>query len=170
MRVIFGRTMHAPSTPSPADLNRLTQAIAHNQAEDGFTSTLTAAQWDMLTGYLQLCVLAPGEILITRGEVDRTVYLVESGSLSVHYEDDKGRLKLALVGAGGLIGEAAFFSHGPRSATVQAGSPCRLWAVTSMRFTELSNRHPAIALSLVMAMGGVLAKRLVNRRRRIAAT
>ena len=159
-----------PAPPSPSDLHQLVQAITHNPAEDTLTNSLTAAQWELLTGYLQLCVLVPGEILITCGAVDRAVYFVESGSLSVHFEDDKGRLKLALVGAGGLLGEGAFFAHGPRSATVQAGSACRVWSLTPIRFAELSNRQPALALGLVMAMGGVLAKRLANRRRRIATT
>ena len=107
---------------------------------------------------------------IDQGATDRGVYWVESGSLSVHYEDDKGRLRMALVGAGGLLGEGAFFSHRPRSATVQAGSACRLWGLTPLRFTELSNRQPAIALALTLAMGGVLSKRMANRRRRVAAT
>ena len=159
-----------PAPPSPSDLHQLVQAITHNPAEDSLTNSLTAAQWELLTGYLQLCVLVPGEVLITRGALDRAVYFVETGSLSVHFEDDKGRLKLALVGAGGVLGEGAFFSHGPRSATVQAGSACRVWSLTSIRFTELSNRQPALALGVVMAMGGVLAKRLANRRRRIATT
>ena len=162
--------MHFPPATPPADLHQLVQAITHNPAEDSLTNSLTAAQWELLTGYLQLCVLVPGEVLITCGAVDRAVYFVESGSLSVHFEDDKGRLKLALVGAGGLLGEGAFFSHGPRSATVQAGNACRVWSLTSIRFAELSNRQPALALGLVMAMGGVLAKRLANRRRRIATT
>ena len=39
-----------------------------------------------------------------------------------------------------------------------------------MRFTELSNRQPAVALPLVMAVGAVIAKRMGNRRRRIATT
>lgn len=170
-QVNLGRTMHAPSSPSNTSLSLLVQAITLSPAEDGLTNTLTPAQWDLLTGYLQPCELAPGEILIKRGTaVDRTVYFVQSGSLSVHYEDDKGRLRLALVGAGGLLGEGAFFSHAPRSATVQAGSPCTLWSLSSLRFAELSNRQPAIALGLTLAMGGVLAKRLANRRRRIATT
>ena len=92
-----------PAPPSPADLHQLVQAITHNPAEDSLTNSLTAAQWELLTGYLQLCVLVPGEVLITCGAVDRAVYFVESGSLSVHFEDDKGRLKLALVGAGGAV-------------------------------------------------------------------
>ena len=59
---------------------------------------------------------------------------------------------------------------GVRSATVQASAPCKLWSLTAIRFTELSIRQPAIALGLVMAAGAVLAKRLGNRRRRVAAT
>jgi hypothetical protein len=39
-----------------------------------------------------------------------------------------------------------------------------------MRFTELSNRQPAVALNVAMAAGAVLAKRMGNRRRRVATT
>jgi CRP-like cAMP-binding protein len=88
----------------------------------------------------------------------------------VHYQDEKERLRLAIVGPGSVVGEGAFFSMRPRSATVQTGAPSRLWALTALRFSELSNRQPAIALGLVMAVGAVLAKRLGNRRRRVAAT
>ena len=96
--------------------------------------------------------------------------MVESGSLSVHYQDEKERLRLAIVGAGSVVGEGAFFSNRARSATVQASAPSKLWSLTAIRFTELTNRQPAIALGLAMAAGAVLAKRLGNRRRRVAAT
>ena len=46
-----------------------------------------------------------------------------------------------------VVGEGGFFSHRPRSATVQAAAPSRLWALPALRFTELSNRQPAIALA-----------------------
>jgi CRP-like cAMP-binding protein len=69
-----------------------------------------------------------------------------------------------------VVGEGAFFSHRPRSATVQTSAPCKLWALHALRFTELANRQPAVALALTMAVGSVLAKRLGNRKRRVAAT
>ena len=109
-------------------------------------------------------------MLFAKGTNDRTLYLVESGSLSVHFEDEKQRLRLAIVGPGSMVGEGAFFSHQPRSATVQAGAPSKLWSLPALRFTELCNRQPAVALHLAMAAGAVLAKRLGNRRRRIAST
>jgi hypothetical protein len=39
-----------------------------------------------------------------------------------------------------------------------------------MRFSELSNRHPSVALALAMALGAIMAKRVVSNRRRIAVT
>ena len=155
---------------SKIDLTGLLSAIAQADADDSMSNPLTPAQWDTVSAYLQPYAVPAGHVLFSQGATDRTLYLVESGSLSVHYEDDQGRLRLALVGTGGLLGEGAFFSHRPRSATVQAGSVCRLWGLTTLRFTELSNRQPAIALALALAMGGVLAKRMSNRRRRVATT
>ena len=160
------------STPvvSKLDLQGLLDAIAQASADDSMTNPLTPAQWDILSSYLLPVVLPAGQILFSQGATDRTLYLGESGSLSVHYQDEKERLRLAIVGPGSVVGEGAFFSHRSRSATVQASAPCKLWSLTAIRFTELTNRQPAIALGLVMAAGAVLAKRLGNRRRRVAAT
>ncbi|MCE1193408.1 Crp/Fnr family transcriptional regulator [Acidovorax sp.] len=155
---------------SKVDLQGLIAAISQASADDSMTNPLSSAQWDVLSSYLLPVVLPAGQILFSQGTTDRTLYLVESGNLSVHYQDEKERLRLAIVGAGSVVGEGAFFSHRTRSATVQASVPCKLWSLTAIRFTELSNRQPAIALGLVMAVGAVLAKRLGNRRRRVAAT
>lgn len=155
---------------SKVELQGLIDAIAQASAEDSMTNPLSPAQWEILSPYLQPVTLAASQILFSQGTTDRTLYLVESGTLSVHFQDDKERLRLAIVAAGSVVGEGAFFSHRPRSATVQAASPCRLWSLTALRFAELSNRQPAIALGVAMAAGAVLAKRLGNRRRRVAAT
>lgn len=170
-------TMNAvlPATPTSssaakADLGGLVQAVSQSVAEDGLMNPFTPEQWELLAGYLLPMQVDAGHTLFTQGVQDRTLYFIESGSCSVHYEDEKGRLRLAIVGAGSVVGEGAFFSHRPRSATVQAGAPSRLWTLTALRFSELSNRQPAVALALAMAAGSVLARRLGNRRRRVAAT
>jgi CRP-like cAMP-binding protein len=88
----------------------------------------------------------------------------------VHYQDDKSRIRMALVGAGSMVGEGAFFSNQPRNATVQASGDCQLWCLTPMRFLELSNRHSPIALELTLGMAAVMAKRLYIRPKRVAVT
>lgn len=69
-----------------------------------------------------------------------------------------------------FLGEGAFFSHHPRSATVQASGPCKLWCLTPVCFIELGNRHSLVALELVMAIGAVMARRLYSRSKRVAVT
>lgn len=155
---------------SKIDLTGLLSVIAQADADDSMSNPLTPAQWDTVSAYLQPYAVPAGHVLFSQGATDRTLYLVESGSLSVHYQDEKERLRLAIVGPGSVVGEGAFFSMRPRSATVQASAPTKLWTLTALRFTELTNRQPAIALGLAMAAGAVLAKRLGNRRRRVAAT
>ena len=160
------------STPvvSKLDLQGLLDAIAQASADDSMTNPLTPAQWDILSSYLLPVVLPAGQILFSQGATDRTLYLVESGSLSVHYQDSKERIRLALVGPGSLVGEGAFFAHRPRRATVQAAAPSRLWCLTALRYSELANRQPALALALVTMAGQVLARRASDSRRRVAST
>jgi CRP-like cAMP-binding protein len=98
------------------------------------------------------------------------VYFIEAGSLTVHYEDDKGRLRLAAVESGSAVGEGAFFTRQPRNATVQAASACKLWSLSPIRFTELTNRQAQLAVEITLALGSLVSRRLANRPKRVAVT
>ena len=156
--------------PARFDIQDLITAISQARVDDLLLLQLTPAQWEGIAPFLQPLALAPGQVLFKQGAADRTLYLIESGNLSVHYEDEQGEVRLAIVGAGSAVGEGSFFSRAPRSATVQAGMPTRLWSLSPIRFGELSNRKPELALAVAMAAGAVVAKRLANRRRRDAVT
>lgn len=156
--------------PLRSDIQGLAQAMKLSSALDAVPLNLSADQWQTLADYLQPVVLKQGQVLIEQGVKDRTVYFVESGSLTVHYEDDKDRVRIAMVGAGSILGEGAFFSHLPRSATVNAGSHARLWCMTPLRFRELSTRFPSIALDLTVAMAAVLSRRMYHKPKRVAVT
>ena len=152
------------------DIQGLDASMRMSNALDAVPLNLNDSQWPMLANYLQPVALQQGQVLIEQGVKDRTVYFVESGTLTVHYEDDKERVRIAVVGSGSLLCEGAFFSHLPRSATVHAGSDCRLWCMTPLRFRELSTRHPEVALELTVAMSAVLARRMYNKPKRVAVT
>ena len=134
-------------TTAAPDIQGLIDALVLNKAPDGLTMHLPPAQWDALA-----------------------LYFVASGSLSVHFEDAESRIRLAIVGAGSVVGEGGFFTANPRSATVQASSTCTLWSLSSMRFTEMTHRKPELALAVAMGAGTVLAKRLMHSRFRVAVT
>jgi CRP/FNR family cyclic AMP-dependent transcriptional regulator len=159
-----------PTHAARFDILHLAQAMQMSSALDALPMKLADAQWRQLAEYLQPMSLPQGQVLIERGVKDRTVYFVESGSLSVHFQDSRQRVRMAMVGAGSLLGEGAFFSHLPRSATVNAGSDCRVWSLTPLRFRELSTRQPDIALELTLAMAAVLARRMHNKPKRVAVT
>ncbi len=164
----------APGTARRLDgpvLQTLIEAISTSDAEDGLVAPLlTGSQWETLTPYLQSHPLNAGEVLFNAGAQDGTLFFVESGSLSIHVVDSADRVRLAIVRPGSVVGEGSFFSRLPRKATVQAASASQLWALTPVRFTELGHRLPELALAITMAAGSVLGRRLVNRRRRVAAT
>ena len=156
--------------PVKFDVQGLVQAIARNQSSDSFSPALTPSQWELLGTYMQPFALMQGQVLIEQHAQDRTVYLIEAGGLSVHYEDEKGRLRLAMVGPGSAVGEGAFFTRLPRHATAQAASPSKIWCLTPIRFTELSNRQPGLALEVAMALGSLVSRRLANKPKRVAVT
>jgi len=156
--------------PIKFDVQGLVKAITQNDTSDHFRPALSPEKWELLATYMQPFALMNGQVLIEQNAADRTVYVVESGSLTVHYEDDKKRLRLAVVGPGSAVGEGAFFTRQPRTATVTAASACKIWSLTPIRFTELTNRQPALALEVAMALGSLVSRRLANRPKRAAVT
>lgn len=153
-----------------SDIGRLAMACLENGREPALGQHIPAAQWSQLLPYLHPTQVAPAQILISQGATDRTVYFIESGSLSVHYENAAGQVRLAIVGPGSAVGEGSFFSHQPRNATVQAASASRVWALTALRFAELSKRQPETALAVSQALGGLVAARMLDRRQRVCVT
>lgn len=151
-------------------IDGLTRAIAQNTSYDAFAPSFTVAQWEMLAGYLQPFDLSAGHVLIDQGTSDRAVFFIELGALSVHLIGDTGQMQLAILNPGSVVGEGSFFSHLPRSANVVATASARVWRLTPIRFAEMSNRQPGLALELVLALGAVVAKRMVNKPKRVAVT
>jgi CRP-like cAMP-binding protein len=163
--------MHiAQASDSKSDSRRLAAACLDNSREPALAQHLQPDDWAQLLPFLQPAEIAASQVLISQGASDRTVYFVESGSLSVHYEDAAGRIRLAIVGPGSAVGEGSFFSHQPRNATVQAASASLVWALTPVRFTELAHRFPKTALAVTLALGGLVAQRMLDRRKRVSVT
>ncbi len=159
-----------PALPPSHNVKGLIDAVANNSAEDALGKMLTALQWEAMAPFLQPFALAQSQMLIAQGSLDRTIYFLESGSLSVHYEDEAGRVQLAIVQAGNAVGEGGFFSQMPRNATVQAVSDCKLWNMTYLRFVDMSQKVPRVALALSLALGAIISRRMVDRRKRVSVT
>lgn len=143
------------------DLHELTQAVQTLNAEDAFGVRLGADQWRALLPYLTRHEIRSGDMLIRQGDRERTMYLLEQGSLQVFVNrGTPGSHRIAILRPGSVVGEPALFGDGPRMANVEAMSNCVVWALRGPRFEELSQRQPALALEVLRAAGSVLAVRM----------
>jgi CRP-like cAMP-binding protein len=156
--------------PKKADLRRLHAAVEGNRGDDTLARFLPPETWVALEDYLTEERVARGHVLMAQGALDRTLYFVESGMLRVHRGRDESKLQLALIGPGSVVGEGAFFSHIERSATVQATMDTVLWSLAPRRFERMAKEQPATALGLSLALGAVIATRMLEVSRKISIT
>jgi DNA-binding response OmpR family regulator len=87
---------------------------------------------------LALRRLEAGEILFREGEWGSSIYVVQSGKLRVTQKQNRSSVVLSTVGERGMVGELAFFTRSPRSATVQA--------MTDAEVVELEMDHVTAAM------------------------
>lgn len=120
------------------------------------------ADWRELFRFTSIRSVLAGEALIRRGEPDRTLYFVLRGELEViaHSSDALTMGRVAVVGAGSLLGELAFFDGGPRSAGVWAVVDCKVAAMTPDQYAAFERSNPALARDLCFALGRILAGRV----------
>jgi CRP-like cAMP-binding protein len=143
------------------DIQSLYDAVHSLNAADAFKPRLPLEQWSTLQAYLTRHEVRAGDLLLTQGEHDRTLYLLESGSLQVFVTQPKpASSRLSILRAGSVVGEAGLFSDQPRMANVEAMTPCVVWALRGPRYEELASRHPALALELVRAAAAVMGVRM----------
>lgn len=152
------------------NINELVTTIDTATGHDRLQLSLSPAQWLELGQTMQPLPVEVGHVLIERDATDRVVYFIESGVLSAHVEDSKGRMRLAVLNPGTVVGEGGFLSGLPRSATVVTTSRGRVWCLSKLRFEDLAQRHPDIGVALAMAMGSVVVRRYGSPKLRLAVT
>jgi CRP-like cAMP-binding protein len=156
--------------PQSSDTSGLVAAIARNKDEAGLGNFLESYRWSVLSGFVQSSLLQRGHLLISQGDHDRKLYFLESGNLKVDIRTEGGLVQLAILGPGSVVGEGSFFSRLARNASVAAYSDCKVWEMQPKDFDALTRQHPNVALALSMALGAVMASRMLDLSQRIAVT
>ena len=110
---------------------------------------------------LELVPLYSGEVVMREGEPGGDMFVVVSGRLRVATTGPNGaEVILAELGAGETVGEMAFISGEPRSATVYAIRDSQLARLSTARFEQLLEQHPKGTFQMVTSR---LVARLRNR-------
>jgi CRP-like cAMP-binding protein len=97
-------------------------------------------------------IFKPEQSLFKEGESPDGMYLVRRGELQVYLEKDGNAVKLASIGAGGMIGEMAFFDKKPRSASVKASSECEVTKISEDDFSKLMKQIPKWFVSIMTSL------------------
>ena len=100
-----------------------------------------------------------GAVIFTEGEAGSTMYVVIQGRAEISV----GGQNVGSAGPGALLGEMALVSSTPRSATVVAGTECKLVSVDARQFDLLVRESPEFARHVMTLM----AERLRNTNARL---
>lgn len=151
-------------------IEKLIKAFEFPLDKDSVAKPFSPQQWELLDGYLMPVNLVEGEILFQRHREERSLYLIESGRVTIHYENSKGTLRMGFVSPGSVLGEASFLGNVPRQAGARVAAAGQAWMLSRLKFMELHKRAPDVALDVVQMAATILAKRSRDpRRRRVIA-
>ena len=105
---------------------------------------------------------SPGEVVIKEGSLDRDLFLISRGTVSVKVElpGQGRRRRLASFSAGTVFGEVALLDQQPRSATVTADEEAVCYVLSEDAFHALVRDHHAIAIKLLTNLGRELSRRV----------
>ena len=125
-----------------------------------FLGDLADEDWDLLLSLTQVSRFRAGEVVVQKGEAQRTLYIVGTGTLEVVVPRGMGVQRIATIDEGSVFGEQAFFDGHPRSATVRAVTDCELMALHYEAFDTLAAKEPRLAQIVLMDLGRILSLRL----------
>ncbi len=94
-----------------------------------------------------------GEQLVREGEPGDSLYVIDSGTVSVSKaEAGAGKVQLATLHEGSFFGEHSLLTGEPRSATVSADASCEVWVLEKGALAPLLVSDPTLAESLSQAL------------------
>jgi len=104
-----------------------------------------------------------GEVLFTEGSTGRELFIIHEGEVGVYREGAEGRVELARIECGGLIGEMSLLDALPRSATVVAKGDMKALVIGYMQFQSVMQSIPVWLQSIIK----IVVSRLRDANRRV---
>ncbi|GAB4178638.1 MAG: Crp/Fnr family transcriptional regulator [Thalassobaculales bacterium] len=109
-----------------------------------------------------------GQALFEQGDVGDAAYIIIQGSAAVLINTPAGRVEVARLGKGDVVGEIAILCEVPRTATVRAVSSLTALKISKDLFFRLVTEFPQIAVEIMRELAQRLER--TNLRLREALT
>ena len=95
------------------------------------------------------------------------IYLIESGQVSLIRQLENGQTeRLGTVGEGTVIGEIGFYGHFPHECSAICDRPTRLYRLSQEVLQRMEEENPRLAAACHQFIAQLLAKRIVQLRKR----
>jgi len=120
---------------------------------------LTPEQLEKVAALVQVRQYPSRAMVVSQGEPAAALFAIVKGRLKVVSSGPDGRdTVLGIMAEGEVFGEVALLDGGTRSATCTAIEPCELLAIERVRFLELLEQSPGIAVKLLHVLSARLRR------------
>jgi CRP/FNR family transcriptional regulator, cyclic AMP receptor protein len=94
-----------------------------------------------------------GTVLCKQGDIGHEFFVIVDGKVKI----TRGGRRVAMRGGGDFVGEIALLEDVPRTATVTAETPLRLFVLTRKDFRHLLDENPGVERKVLRALARRLA-------------
>jgi CRP/FNR family transcriptional regulator, cyclic AMP receptor protein len=133
-----------------------TQETADAAADFAFLPRRPAQDWERIARHAERLRFRAGDLLVRKGDHDRSFYIVLSGRLEALPDGAAP----APIDTGSVFGEVAFLDNRPRSADVRAVEPGEALRLSYESFETLAARHAELGRAILLDLGKIVAARL----------
>lgn len=133
---------------------------ADGQATRVFLQDASPSDWARLLAHARTRRFAPGDVLVQRGDADRSMFIVLEGRLEVLVAQDAGERTVSIAGPGSIFGEQSFLDGETRSARVRAVTEGEVRILSWPDFEQLAEDAPQVGMRVLVDIGRTLSDRL----------
>ncbi len=112
--------------------------------------------------YINKRELHAGQVLIRTNTPVDALYLIETGSLDVIFEQGDKTIRIRTLGAGSVVGELGVYLGTRASASVVVVEAGSAWELSSESLLKLEAENPVLAVSFHKMMARLLGRRLLE--------
>ncbi len=161
----------ADKSPIPGDLNKNEEQTRHYLLSLPLFDVFRTDELDILARHMNYARIPQGEYLFLEGDRGDFMCFVVRGVLDVLKKSDQGDYRvISRLARGSTIGEMAIIDKAPRSAAVIARQETTVIILTKKGFDLLTNRYPAITVTLLKKIMRLLSLNMRRTSSRLADT
>jgi CRP-like cAMP-binding protein len=134
----------------------------------GFLSDVSSEHRSFLACFGKFLRPETGEILISEGDAQESLYVILSGSLHIVTSQSDRQMLLAAFGEGDSIGEINLFDPATASATAVVRSGGLIWSLSSEEFEAFLAADPAAGVAVMRGLLRQVAKRIRSMNEKLA--